>query len=194
MNFDEELRSTSVRDQSAAALFLRAEGKNAEKHLPKLLERCRAIDLTANELDRFQIALLGLGAMTLGDCIRQIGFDTNSSFHIDAMHFIIELTQCKNTEVAAYAINGLGCLGSAHPDAIGCLKDIALSQKRTDDHGIVTCRAIAFRMLAQIDRSLAAPFRDSLACQEYLNAVDRWLQTESSGVQQQLVEESKWLR
>ncbi len=194
MDFEEALASTSVSTQSSAALFLRSEGTNAAKYLPKLLECCRAIDLTASGLDKFKIALLGFGALTLGDVVRQIGFDPSISFHIDVLNHIVELATCENTDVSAYAINGLGCLGSTHPTAIGCLKGIIVSQVRPDDHSIVTRRALAFRMLAKLDQSMASQFRETDACREYLNTIDSWLETASPTVRQQLLEESQFWR
>ena len=194
MDFDEALNSPSVRTQSGAALFLRAEGPGAEKHLPKLLECCRAVDLTSKVFDKFQIALLGFGACTLGDIVRQIGFDPDDSFHVDVLNFIVELANTTNTELSAYAINALGCLGTTHLTAIDCLKRIVLSNKRSDDHSIVTRRAIAFRMLAQIDRSLATEFLGQAACQEYLNTIDLWLRDAGPSTQHSLVEEAKWCR
>ncbi len=194
MDFDQALDSISVRTQSGAALFLRAEGVRGAKYLPKLLRCCRAIDIRRGELDKFQVALLGFGAMTLGDVVCQIGFDQDNAFHIEVMNCIVELTSVANIEVAAYAINGLGCLGTTHSHAFDCLKTIVKSDPRFDEHPVVTCRAIAFRMLSRIDRSLAAEFRDTTAYTEYLDAVDSWLKESSPDMRMELIEEAKWLR
>ncbi|MEM9646746.1 MAG: hypothetical protein AAF989_17270, partial [Planctomycetota bacterium] len=62
------------------------------------------------------------------------------------------------------------------------------------------CRGVAFRVLAKTDRELAGRFLDSPACDEYVQAIDRWISRyrgdfpDNLRRRRELEEESRWLR
>jgi hypothetical protein len=195
MDFDAKLRSPSVRDQSAAAIFLRAEGANGAKHLPALLQKCQAID-TTSVLDRFEESLLGSGAMTMGDIVAAIGFDAQNALHVSILQWIVQSTSSPNINVAAHSIYGLGNLGAPHQEAIECLGRLVTSDRRSNEHEHVSLRAIALRILRRLDCGIAATFVDAPAFEEYAHAVKHWISTDASKNDEtrlELQNELEWL-
>lgn len=138
MDIDANLKSLSVRDQSAAALFLRAEGANGAQHLPALLEACQAIDPNNGRLDRFQEALLGFGAITMGSIIGTVGFDERDPLHLSILHWIAQSTSSPNLNVAGRSVYGLGNLQSRHPIAVDRLSELVPSERRSKQYEHVT--------------------------------------------------------
>lgn len=196
MDFAAKLRSPSAKDQSEAAIFLRAEGANGADHLPALLARCQDID-AEGELDRFQEALLGCGAMTMGDIVGAMGFDSENALHVSILNWTVKSTASSNSRVAAYSIYGLGNLGVRHPDAIECLARLVTSDRRIDEHECVSLRAIALRIMRRLDCELAATFVDNSAFEEYERAVEYWMNTDAfqnEDTALELQEELDWLK
>jgi hypothetical protein len=179
MDFDAALRSPSVRDQSAAAIFLRAEGANGAMHLPALLRCCQAID-TTRDLDRFEESLVGYGAITMAEIVAAIGFDPQDSLHVSIVRWIMQSTSSPNISVAAHSVYGLGNLGISIPETAECLGHVVTSEKRRNEHEHVSLRAIALRALRRLDPGVAATFFDAPAFDEYVHAVEHWLATDAS--------------
>lgn len=196
MDFAANLRSPSLSDQSAAAIFLRAEGVNGAEHLPALLQRCQALDVT-RVLDRFEEALLGFGAMTLGDIVGAVGFDPQNALHLSILCWIVRSTSSSNINVAAHSIYGLGNLGVAHPNVIECLRLLVMSPRRIDESPYVSLRAIALRILRRLDSEMAATFVDAPAFDEYAQAVEYWINTTDAKIvvtHLELQDELDWLK
>lgn len=195
MDFDANLRSSSVRDQSAAAIFLRAEGANGAKYLPALLQKCQAIDAN-NELDQFEEALLGFGAMTMGDIVGAIGFNAQDPLHVSILRWLVQCTSSRNLNVAAYSIYGLGNLRALHPEATECLCGLVTSNRRYDDHKHVSLRAVALRILRRLDSGSASKFVGAPAFEEYAKALEHWIATDASKnaeTRLELQNELEWL-
>ena len=164
-----------MKSHSAAALFLRAQGANGYPFVPSLLERCKAVDLSQPALNKLEETLVGYGALSLGTIINAYGFDDTNALHADVLDWLTGLTYSPHVQIAAYGIYGLGELQPFPIVATDRLTELAGSDRRADDHGTITCRAIAFRVLAKADRELAMPYVDSPACEEYLHAIDHWI-------------------
>ncbi len=195
MDFAANLDSDSIRNQVAAAMFLRAEGANGSKHLSALLDKIQQVDFS-NELDRFEEALLGFGAMTMGDIVGQIGFDFDLPLHTSILNCILKLTCSANIKVAAHAIYGLGNLNSDHMSILASLCRVVVSELRSDEYEHVTIRAIALRNLKRLDPAKAREFVDTPACHEYFHAVEYWLENDSSkneDTRTELRHELSWL-
>lgn len=195
MDFAAKLRSPSVRDHADAAIFLQAEGANGAEHLSALLQKCQSIDLT-RVLDRAEETLLGVGAMTMGSIVGAVGFDPENALHISILHWILNLTSSSSVKVAVYSIYGLGNLGVCRTEVIERLSSLVNSERRIDDHEIVSLRGIALRILARLDVETAAMFVDTLAFEEYGRALEYWMSSSSSDnedVMRELLEERDWL-
>ncbi|MFY7875581.1 MAG: hypothetical protein ACOVQM_09065 [Pirellula sp.] len=191
MDFAAALSSDSVREQADAAIFLRSKGADGAEHLAALLRCCAAVKTSERStLDKLEEALLGYGAATMGDIVRQVGFDSANPLHGQILGWIVETTESSNLNVAGGAIWGVGLLGAGHPVAVSCLKRIIESDLRAEEHEIVKLRAIALRMLAMIDVTLATGYRSSKAWLELRNSYD-WWQRESPV--EWLKDELRWL-
>jgi hypothetical protein len=179
MDFAAKLNSPSVRDQVAAVIFLRSEGARGVMHLSLLLQKCQAIE-PSKELDRYEEALLGLGAITLGALIAESGVNHADPLHDAAVCWLLELTKATNISVAGHSVYALVSLCAESSVARERLCDIAISDLRGDEHEHVSLRAVALRLLRRIDPSLAATFVDAPAFEEYLHAVKYWTATDVS--------------
>ena len=120
--------------------------------------------------------------------------------HADVLDWLLALTYSRHIRVAAYGIYGLGELHCLPIAARERLTELVGSERRTDDHGTITCRAMAFRVLAKAGHNLATPFVGSPACEEYLHALDLWIADYRRSYPDNLArcneieEESQWLR
>ncbi len=130
MDLDTYLQSSSVRDQSYAAIVLRAEGADGAEHLHALLQKCQAIDQT-KELDRFEESLLAFGAMTMGDMIGSIGFDAHDLLHTSIAKWLVRSTSSPNLAVAAGAICSLGNLAARAAEVTECLGKLVDADRRS---------------------------------------------------------------
>jgi hypothetical protein len=195
MDIDALLQSSSLRDQSTAAVFLQSPRSPGAQHLPVLFQRCQAID--ANKvLDRYEERLLGCGAMSMGTILGRIGFDSQDTLHFAILQWISQLTSSTNRSVAAGAIYGLGSLGVCHPLAIESLCGLVRDDARVDEETNISLRAIALRNLRRLDSGIAAQFVATCAFQEYALAIEQWIATGaaiSSESQSELLEERAWL-
>ena len=195
MDFSANLQSSSVRDQSYAAIVLRAEGADGAEHLHALLQKCQAIDQT-KELDRFEESLLAFGAMTMGDMIGTIGFDAHDLLHISIAEWLVRSTSSLNLAVAAGAICGLGHLAARAAEVTECLGKLVDADHRSNEDEHVSLRAIALRNLRRIDSGLAAKFVDAPALEEYACAIKNWLSDGASlsvATRRELQDELEWI-
>ena len=191
MDFAAALSSDSVNEQSLAAIFLRSQGADGAKHLAALLRCCIAVKTGANAtLDKYEETLLGYGAMTMGEIVKQVGFDSTNPLHAQILAWIVKATDSPNLNVAAHSIWGVGLLGAGHPVAVNCLKRIIESDLRDEEHEIVKLRAIALRMLAMIDITLATGYRSSKAWLELRDSYDLW---KRESPVERLKDELQWL-
>jgi hypothetical protein len=196
LDFERALASDSIKSHSAAAVFLRAEGKDGYRHLPRLLECCKAVDLTQTELSKIEENLVGCGARTLAAIVNGVGYDESDPLHHAVADWLLHLTNNQHVQIAAYSIYAIGDLGIP-PEAIRCrLEELINTDLRADDHGVITCRAIAFRCLAGINRALARPYVDSHACAEFISAIDHWSTQYPDNIRRrnELIDEIDWLR
>ncbi len=200
LNYGEALLSDSMEAHARAALFLRAQGASGYEFLPLLLQRCQSVDLSQRTLSKYEEMLVGYGALSLGTIIGAHGFDACDAFHAKVLEWLIDLTFSPHIEIAANGLYGLGDLRPLPGSAIERLTNLVSSERRTDDTGIITCRGIAFRLLAKADHELARPFVESPACAEYLHAMDTWIADYRERFPDNLAgyneakEECRWLR
>ena len=191
MDFAAALSSDSVRQQSGAAIFLRSQGAEGAEHLAALLRCCVAVKTGENStLDKYEETLLGYGAMTMGEIVKQVGFDSTNPLHAQILAWIVQATDSPNLNVAAHSIWGVGLLGAVHPVAVNCLRRIIESDLRDEEHEIVKLRAIALRMLAMIDITLATGYRSSKAWLELRDSYDLW---KRESPVERLKDELQWL-
>lgn len=187
MDFDSVLNSDSLREKSAAAVFLRAEGANGLLHLPTLLKCCKEVHQDKASLQKDETRFLGSGALALGDLVGQSGFDASNLLHLEIRDWLIKSVYSENLELAAYAIWGLGLLRTDNIETIACLKSVIAGELRPVEHEFVTLRSIALRMLVRTNRDVALIFRNTEAWQELKDVYDVWQkQSFSDEVQEEL--------
>ena len=175
MDFAAALSSHSVNEQSVAAIFLRSKGADGAEHLAALLRCCTAVKTNGtSKLDKYEEALLGYGAMTMGEIVKQVGFISANPLHFQILEWIVKTTDSPNLNVAAHSIWGVGLLEASHPVAVNCLKRIIESDLRDEEHEIVKLRAIALRMIAMIDVTLATGYQSSKAWLELKDSFEWW--------------------
>jgi len=196
LDFDRALTSDSIKSHSAAAVFLWAEGADGCEHVQKLLECCQAVDLANSKLAKIEENLVGRGARSLATIVNAVGYDESDSLHRAVVDWLLHLTYNQHIQIAAYGIHAIGDLGIP-PEAIRCrLEELIVADRRADDHGVITCRAIAFRSLAGINRALARPYVESPACAEFISAIDHWKSEYPDNIRRrdELIDEIAWLR
>jgi len=142
------------------------------------------------QLNKYEEELLGYGAMTMGEIVRQVGFEDSNDLHLKILDWIVASTDSRNPNIAAHSIWGLGLLGARHHRAINCLNRIIQAELRPIEHEVVTFRSIALRMLAMIDASLVFEHQSSQAWIELRRALE-WWQRESPV--EWLRDELQWL-
>ena len=155
----------------------------------------KTADQTAEKYDQF----LGEALRATAFLVNRFGYDSSNSFHREAEDWIVQSSVSENIEVAAMAIWALGDLGIPPLSVRDQLKQLIESAPRKGpgqpDHPN-TCRAIAFRMLARIDRESAYRYIDSPACREFQEALSCWMDEypENINRRRELYSETEWLR
>lgn len=195
MDFKAKLASPSLRDQCEAAISVRSEGTAGVEHLPALLDRCKAIDLT-NDMDRHEQSLVEFGAGTLSHIAGEIGFNHDNSLHQEILHWLIRTSSCREIRLAAFAVHGLGSLRVARRESIERLCEIIEAPRRNDENEHLSLRALALRILRRLDQDLAARFVTKPAFDEYLHAVKHWIATNATqnpDTREELAQELAWL-
>ncbi len=105
MDFEAALSKESpIGEQARAATFFRSLGVDGEKHLALLFAAMNRVDLTRRELDKHEIVLVGLGAISIASTLNKVGFNPTSSVHSEMAQWILRNTSSPNIEVSAYCI------------------------------------------------------------------------------------------
>lgn len=139
-----------------------------------------------------QERLVCYGARSLGTIVRAVGFESENELHQRIKDWLLFLTINRHIQIAGFSIHSLGDLGIPPVDVQLTLEKLIVGPKRNDDLATISCRGTAFRVLAAIDRKLAAKFIDSAACNEYVEAMHRWIDKESDDPT--LHADLRWLR
>ena len=183
------LYSRRLRDRSSAAHFLQQEELSHYPILPLLIRSAKTADQAAERYDDFLLNALRATAVL----IKKRGFDPNDSLHSDALDWIVSSSVSENIEVAAGSIWALGDLGVPPSAVRDQLESLIVSdaRRKNGDHPN-TCRAVAFRMLARIDRETAFKYVGSAACREFRETVAYWLDKHPTWISK-LRAESEWL-
>lgn len=172
--FARKLAQPDVRSHSAAAIFLASQGSDGYRHVEAMLERCKQIDLTKADFDKCEDILLISGTRAISQILRAVGYNSSDHLHRDVFTWIDGLARFRTAKVRSIGIWGLGDLGVPPQCVSYRLIVLASGQRLEDDSKIITCRGMAFRMLARIDRRAASKLVDTPACLEYLSATKKW--------------------
>ena len=194
MDFESALAETSsLRDQAGAATFFRNQGSDGVKNLEPLFAAMMRIDTDRKDLNKFEIVIVGLGAMSIASTLDDAGIDPLSSGYAKMTDWILSNAQSPNTEVSAYCLNSLGQFNNHSCTGLSVLMEVTQSERRADENERITLRGIAFRMLARLAPDLAVPYINSDACKEYLAAIEL-SSSETPGSKEMLEKEVSWIR
>ena len=194
MDFESTLAETSsLRDQAGAASLFRSQGAQGVKNLDCLFAAMMRIDTGRNDLNKFEIVIVGLGSMAIASTLDAAGIDPLSPGYVIMTSWILSHALSQNTEVSAYCINALGEFRNHSDVAVSVLSEITQSERRADENERITLRGIAFRMLARLAPTLAEPYINSDACKEYLAAIKLW-SAESPNSEESLEMEVEWIQ
>ncbi|TWT51463.1 hypothetical protein Pla22_42410 [Rubripirellula amarantea] len=155
---------------------------------------CREIDLDG-DIDKRDYGFLLAAVRSIGCVICDSGFEASDALHQDFLEWTLNLTDRSDNELCAIATWALGDLG-VPPEVVRTrLTELLQSTRRKADHELTTCRSIAFRMLAKVDRKAASDFVSSDACKEYLASMDHWLTEYPNNLERraELLAEVAWL-
>ncbi len=189
------LESPSAGRRALAALSLRSYGSHAEPLLPRLYEVMRDVDWRTVR-DPAEASILFWGCLTAGTILHAVGFDENNDLHQRFAKLLIDMIDAPHLLVAGHSIHALGELrekGSfAIPKLIAVLEETTLRPEETQPH---TFRSTALRMLLRISPLTAKPYLNTIAGDEYLESLEKWLsQTPLESPQSlPLLAERKWL-
>jgi len=172
--FAQKLAQPDVRSHSAAAIFLASQGADGYRHVETTLKRCKQLDLSKNAFDKCEGMLLFSGTRAIAQIVRAVGYNDADQLHRDVFAWIDFLARFHTAEIRTVGIWGLGDLGIPPQFVSSRLVELATEQTLPDEVDIITCRGIAFRMLARIDRDTASKLVDTPACNEYLSATKMW--------------------
>lgn len=172
--FARKLAQPDVHSHSVAAIFLASQGADGYCHVEPMLARCKSLDLTKKEFDKCEDMLLLSGTRAIAQIVRAVGYDDADQLHRDVSTWIDGLTRFATAKIRGIGVWGLGDLGSPPECVSNRLTDLVMEQRLHDDYEVITCRGIAFRMLARVDRPAASRFVDTPACKEYLSATRKW--------------------
>lgn len=198
--FAHMLAQSDIRSHSAAAIFLASQGANGYRHVDATLQRCKQLDLSKSTFDKCEGMLLMGGTRAIAQIVRAVGYDDSNQMHRDVLSWIDFLARFHTAEIRAVGIWGLGDLGIPPQCVVTQLVELATGQRLPDDSVVITCRGLAFRMLARVDQDTASKFVDTPACKEYLSATKKWradLINKNPDNAERLLEldaESAWLR
>lgn len=172
--FAHMLAQPDVRSHSAAAIFLASQGRDGYCHVGATLDRCKQLDLTKADFDKCEDILLLSGTRAIATIIHDVGYDETVAIHRYVLHWADGLSRFRTAKIRMVGIWGLGDLG-VPPDIVRTrLHELATEEKLSDDSDVITCRGMAFRMLARVDRCAASKLIETSACGEYLDATELW--------------------
>ena len=147
------------------------DGHNPHDLLPLLIRSAKAADKTAAKHDEFMLSALRTAAVL----VNRVGYDPNSDLHDEALNWIFESSVSDCIETAAGAIWALGDWGTPPISVRDQLERLVVSEARSNGETPNTCRALALRMLARLDREIALNYIDSPASDELRTAISYWL-------------------
>jgi hypothetical protein len=171
--------------------LLNADGSQ----LAEIYRACHAIDVANLVIPSKEMGFLCLAMHRMARLINEIGHD-DSELHSSITNYLIELTHHSDVRVALTATYALGDHGPKPAAVVEHLCRLANSERRNDDHSIVTMRVIAVRMLKRLNPELATTFANSDAFIEYSNIINHWLTTDSTknaDVIEELKAEANWI-
>ncbi|WP_145384869.1 hypothetical protein [Stieleria neptunia] len=157
-----------------AAAHLRHMGADGMAHVPTLFEMCGDV-LALRDPTPADYGFILSGMRSVGAVLNAYGYDSSEAMHKQIIDWTLDLSKNADNELRATAIWVLGEIGVPPHVVQERLVDILLGGLLKGDHEIATCRSIAFRMLARIDRESASRYLDSAACKEYITSMEHWL-------------------
>lgn len=196
LDFAGKLRSGSVRQQLSAATHLQWQGEAGYEHVPALLEVCKSVNLPCRQLSQIEEKLLERGARAVVKIINAVGYDEAEPLHREVLDWLANISESQSSYVAASATWAIGDLQAPPGKVVSQLEKLIASERRPDENRAITCRGIAFRILARLDRARASRFVDTPACKEYLNAIEIWTADHGAydrSVREELTREAAWL-
>ena len=134
-----------------------------------------------------------------GAMVNSFGYDSTDRVHVEVADWIFESNDSVSIEIAASSIWALWDLGIPPLAVRNQLENLISSPPRKKPDNPNTCRAIAFRMLARLDREAARKFIGSPACTEFREAVSKWFDDykinfpANQNIPQELYYETEWL-
>ncbi|MCA9131432.1 MAG: hypothetical protein KDB22_30320, partial [Planctomycetales bacterium] len=79
--FARKLAQPDVRSHSAAAIFLASQGSDGYCHVEPMLARCKELDLSRNDFDKYEDMLLLSGTRAIAQIVRSVGYDEANQLH-----------------------------------------------------------------------------------------------------------------
>jgi hypothetical protein len=196
VNFAELLASDDLRKHFTAVVFLRNEEERGEIFLPRLLDICRYTDILKENKTKHEQTFLVMAARAMGEIINRVGFDDGKELHTGCVRWFDDLTRTGEMDSVFSGIWGFTDLGVPPQITIERLHQIAIGDGLKREPPQMSSRGLAFRSIAKLNRKLAETLIDSQCCREYLDGIDLWIaeREPNSRVQNELLEESQWLR
>ena len=163
--------------------------------VPLLIRSAKTADTAVAHYDSFMLQALRTTAML----INRFGYDPDTAVHRDAIDWIFQSNASNNIEVAAGSIWALGDLGVPPTSVCDRLEELVVAEPRRKGDSPNTCRALAFRMLARLERETAKKYINSPACSEFRAAISFWFDDlknrypDNANLPQELYNETQWL-
>lgn len=147
--------------------------------LPEIYDACRAIDLETLQKPSKEMGFLCFAMRRMARYVNERGHD-GSELHSAITDYLINQTRHSEITVALTATYALADHGAKPAAVLNRLCEMVESERREDDHPIVTSRAIALRMIKRLDVELASQYVDTLAFDDYRRSVNHWIEAGSS--------------
>jgi len=148
----------------------------------------RANELTGMHLHRIyclhqnpskKMTFLYFAAGRMARYVNELGHD-GSELHFAITNYLIDLTRHRDVVVAVTSTYALADHGAKPLAVIDRLVEMVTSERRQDDHPIVSCRGLALRMLKRLDVNLAVEYVGTPAFEDYHRSVKHWIESGSS--------------
>ena len=147
--------------------------------LSEIYHACCDIDLETIRNPSAEMGFLCVTISRMARCVNELGHD-GSPLHSSITKYLIELSRHSDITIALTAVYALGTHGPEPKAVLDRLCEVITSEKRGDDHPIVTSKAIALRMLKRIDADLASQYVGTSAFKDYRSTIKHWLDSEPS--------------
>ena len=119
--------------------------------------------------------MLLYGSRVFGSVVKSVGYDPSDPLHVAGFELLLDLTTAADVHNSAAGVWGLGDLGSPPPETLEVLRRVVLNDDRRDPDSGRSLRAIAYRMIARIDRNAAMDLRCTEAAVEFLQDLRGWI-------------------